>query len=571
MGAAISATTPSGTAAEQAGGTSVDIRRFSAGLRGATALLVTLLLSTAEQPLGPLALAVSLVYGGWSAYALWVEATGRIRADALWHFWVDMAWAAVMLQLTDSVSLMLVITMVQPVVLASIGHGVQHGVVLALFGAMSVLFNRGAGSMAELSPTQVVLALAVLFVVPGTALLARPMSLMRSRMALVDELECQVDPRRGLEPICTALVERLRTGADAELVALVLPSQLGAPAMIASREEGSFRASATVHGRIEALLRDLPACAATYARRSWWDPRQPARLPGTRGQAATRQQTQQLAALAALLDVRCLQVVPLVRYTRRHGHLVVAYQSVRDGATRVAALSQTATELLRIVEQAALVDQLQEESAGHERARIGRDLHDSAIQPYLGLKYAVECVALRIPRDNPARAEVDALAELVNGEVAALRELISGLRTGSARGDNALVPAVRRQVRRFALLFGIEIELDCPDSLPTTRALASALFHMVNETLNNVRKHTLARHVRISLACDAAGISLRVRDDGAAMSGRPAGDFVPGSLSERVRELGGRLELTRPDGLNTELVIHVPIEASPAAGAAALP
>ena len=73
----------------------MDIRRFSAGLRGATALLVTLLLSTAEQPLGPLALAVSLVYGGWSAYALWVEATGRIRADALWHFWVGMAWAAV--------------------------------------------------------------------------------------------------------------------------------------------------------------------------------------------------------------------------------------------------------------------------------------------------------------------------------------------------------------------------------------------------------------------------------------------------------------------------------------------
>ena len=62
------------------------------------------------------------------------------------------------------------------------------------------------------------------------------------------------------------------------------------------------------------------------------------------------------------------------------------------------------------------------------------DLHDSAIQPYLGLKYAVECVAMRIPAENPARAEVDALAELVNAEVASLRELISGLRTG-ARGS----------------------------------------------------------------------------------------------------------------------------------------
>ena len=565
-------------ASEQARGPSEEMRRFSAGLRGATALLVTLLLSTAEQPIGALALAVSLVYGGWAAYVLWAEAAGRARPGMPWHFWVDIGWSALMLQLTDSVSLMLVITMVQPVVLASIGYGVQHGVALALFGAASVLFNRGAGSMTELSPTQVALALAVLFVVPCTALLARPMSLMRSRMALIDELGQQLDPRRGLEPICSALVERLRTGIDAELVALVLPSNLGAPAMIASRDEGSFRAGAGVHERIESLLRELPPCPATYASRSWWDPRHPTRLFGEHDVAVAKRHTTQLAALAALLDVRCLHVVPLVRYTRQHGHLVVGYRSPCDRAVRVSDLSQTATELLRIVEQAALVDQLQEESAGHERARIGRDLHDSAIQPYLGLKYAVECVAMRIPHDNPARAEVDALAELVNGEVGALRELISGLRTGSARGDNALVPAVRRQVRRFALLFGIEIDLDCPGSLHTTRALASALFHMVNEALNNVRKHTEARHVRIALSSEGRCIRLRVRDDGAAVSGRPAGDFVPGSLSERARELGGSLQLTRPDGLNTELVIEVPVEGpaegpteAPAEGSTVLP
>lgn len=560
MGAAISAAAATGTVPEQARGPSVEMRRFSAGLRGATALLVTLLLTSAEQPLGVLALLISLAYGGWSGYALWAEATGHTRATSstLWHYWVDAAWAAVMLQLAGSGSLMLVITLVQPVVLVSVGHGVQQGVVLALFGAAGVLFNRVAGSMADLSATQVVLALAVLFVVPGTALLARPMSLIRSRMALIDELEAQLDPRRGLEPICTALAERLRVGADAELAALVLPSPLGAPAVISCRDEGTFRASAAVHERIEALLRDLPACAATYASRSWWDPRPTLRLLGEH-HAAAGEHTPQLAAVAALLDVRCLHVVPLVRYTRQHGHLVVGYRSARAGVARLSILSQTATELLRIVEQAALVDQLQEESAGHERARIGRDLHDSAIQPYLGLKYAVECVALRIPHDNPARAEVDALAELVNAEVAALRELISGLRTGSTRGDNALVPAVRRQVRRFALLFGIEIELDCPDTLPTTRALASALFHMVNEALNNVRKHTEARHVRVELSSDGSGIRLCVRDDGGTVSGCPAREFVPGSLSERARELGGSLQLTRPDGLNTELVIHVPL------------
>ena len=68
--------------------------------------------------------------------------------------------------------------------------------------------------------------------------------------------------------------------------------------------------------------------------------------------------------------------------------------ALRDSVSRFL-MNEAAPELLRIVEQAALVDQLQDENASHERARIGRDLHDSAIQPYLGLKYAVEALARR--------------------------------------------------------------------------------------------------------------------------------------------------------------------------------
>jgi signal transduction histidine kinase len=41
--------------------------------------------------------------------------------------------------------------------------------------------------------------------------------------------------------------------------------------------------------------------------------------------------------------------------------------------------------------------------------------------------------------------------------------------------------------------------------------------------------------------------------------GRPAADFTPTSLDERARELGGTLHVTRPDRLNTELVIEIPL------------
>ena len=553
------ASTPDLVAPPLHAGPSGEMRRFIAGIRVVTALLCTVLLIASEAHISVWAISILLAYCLWSGWVLWVEASGRSHHTTLWPYWIDVAWACVTMKLLTVGTMMLIITLVHPVVVVSIGYGVANGVLLALLAAAGLLFDINGDLARSLSlgwreslPTLLVLTL-----VPAAAVLARPMSVLRSRMALIGEFSAHLDPRRGLDAICAELAERLRAGTQADVVALVLPSRQAAPAMLASREEGSFRANDEVHVRLEALLAPAPACPVSYVRRPWWDLRRSTRmhadLPLPAGLTAP------LAELAQLLDVRSLHIVPLTRYGRQHGHFVLGYSRTRSTHQDVAALAGAGPDLLRIIEQAALVDQLQDEAAGHERARIGRDLHDSAIQPYLGLKYAVECVALRIPHDNPARAEVDSLAELVNGEVAALRELISGLRTGNDSGDNALVPAVRRQVRRFALLFGIEVEVDCPDHLPTTRALASALFHMVNEALNNIRKHTAARHVWLKLSLESSMVRLNVRDDSGSVHGRAADEFNPGSLTERAAELGGTLHITRPDGLNTELVIQIPL------------
>ncbi|MES2715598.1 MAG: histidine kinase [Pseudomonadota bacterium] len=551
---------PVATAAELLHGPSAEMRRFSAGMRAIMAMLVTLILFGGSEPYGRLISSLLLAYPLWAAWVLWAEASGRTRGPALWHYIVDVGWTAVLLQLTDDSTHMLTLTLVQPVVLASIGFGVRRGVQLALLASAAVIADL-AHQPPRLHATtlsQALTLLGVLGLVPAAALLARPMSVLRQRLALVADIETTLDPRRGLEAVAALLVQRLREGTGAQVVGLVLPSATGAPAVLCSALEEGFRTSAEVHQQLEALLADCPPHPVTHVRRRRWRPLRGTRVHGGSHTGGPGLQAR-MDSLASLLEVRVLVVVPLTRYQRRHGHLLLGLPAVGSRHQDVVALSHAAPELLRIVEQATLVDQLQEESASHERARIGRDLHDSAIQPYLGLKYAVECVALRIPADNPARREVDSLADLVNGEVSALRELISGLRSDAGPGDNALVPAVRRQVRRFALLFSIDVEIDCPDALATTRALADALFHMVNEALNNIRKHSPARRVWIRLWVEGANLHLAVRDDGGSQRGRPDRPFHPVSLSERVTELGGTLHINQPDGLNTELVIQVPL------------
>ena len=538
----------------------MEMRRFSAGMRVITALLCTALFFTLDAALDLRALGVMVVYSIWSAWLLWVEASGRTRHSALWTYWIDVAWSCLIMKLWSIGAMMMVFTLVHPVVLATIGYGIGQGLLLALFAlllTLGLLIDNGSEFMRGLGWRQTMQVLLLLSLVPAAAMIARPMGIRLRWIAMLDELEAQLDARRGLESTCTELAERLRNATQADVVALVLPSHLGAPAMIAGRGESCFRTTAEVHAHLESLLSRVPACPMSHTARHWWDPRPSTQLhteiPVPQGLP------DHLAELAKTLDMRSLHVIPLTRYAHHHGHLLVGYRHHHNDEYKVAALTKAAPELLHIIERATLVDQLQEESANHERARIGRDLHDSAIQPYLGLKYAVESVALRIPVDNPARAELDALAELVNGEVFALRELISGLRTGHNPGDNALVPAVRRQVLRFSLLFGIDVEIDCPDTLATTRTMASALFHMVNEVLNNIRKHTAACRVWIPLSIQSSSICLVVRDDAGSIQGRPANDFRPVSLIERIGELNGSLHISRPDSLNTKLVIQIPL------------
>ena len=542
-------------------GPPAEIRRFWAGMRIVIALLVATLMFSSERDIAGRALAVMSIYFTWSAWLLWVEANDQSPFSALWTYWMDVAWTCLMMAFWREGAMMLTLALVYPVVLNTIGFGIRHGLLLALMANVGMILgdDKHLTIGSTLVWQQNIMLMLMFSLVPAAAMIARPMAIRLRGLSLLSAIQNELDPRHGLEPMGMKIVERLRQATQANVVALVLPSRLGAPAVMAELVDGRFRASTDAHTHLERLLAQLPICPIRHIVRPWWDPRHNTRLylPLT----PTKDVAAPLAELGQLLNVRSLCIVPLIRYGHQHGHIVMGNEKTHQGLNiGVLELAELAPELLRSIEQAALVDQVQEESASHERARIGRDLHDSAIQPYLGLKYAVESVALGIPSNNPARAAVDSLADLVNSEVSALRELISGLRTGNEHGDSAFVPAIRRQIRRFSALFGVEIEIDCPATLVTTRALAGALFHMVNEVLNNIRKHTRAKHIWLTIALEENIVRIVVRDDGGTQVGRPADNFRPKSLLDRAAELNGSLDISSPDGLNTTMVIQIPLK-----------
>jgi signal transduction histidine kinase len=539
-------------------GVQSDLSRFGAGLRALVVMLVTLELA-AQSLEGGWTGWVLLGYGLWASLLLWAEARGQPLPRPLLAPWIDVAWSAVMVQGAPEAADMMALTFILPVVVASVLHGFRQGVMLACFATLALAFGviggawRGSLPMDQL---HFLPALGVFVLAPAAALLSRPMHLLRRRAALEARFEAEIDPRRGLEAACATVAERLRVETGARVVAVVLRKSRG-PALVSSGSEGTFRTSEAIQLQLEQQLAGLPALPVNYRPRQWLGLRGGVHSPNRAAAPAALYDA--MAQLASMLEARRLIAVPMMLGDRLHAHLLVGdLPGQRDGWS-IASLSALGLSLMRLFERAGLVDELNEEIAAHARVRIGRDLHDSAIQPYLGLRYAIEALALRTPADNPMHGEVNALLSLMNHEVDELREVISVLRSGRPKGDNALVPAVRRQARRFSVLFGIEVHLDCPEEITTSRALAGSVFHMVNEALNNVRKHTSARNAWIQMRALGDSIHMSVRDDAGSLQGGPVGDFVPKSLTERVREMGGALTISRPNGLDTEIAISIPL------------
>ena len=553
-----------GTPSQTPHSVSLEVQRFAAGLRTVLAVFTAVLVYELPAPATPAALLLLVTYNLWAALQLHASAQGRTAPSLLTLGAVDVAWTVLMMHATEGLAPTLIVALLLPTLTVSVTFGVTRGLLLASIAVLAVLITLPDPWGAHpVSPLRHMPTLGLLLV-PAATLLARPMGQRHRQGRLAMQLEAGLDPRRGLSAAVHQTVQILRADLGALAVAWV-PAQPATHGVAVAQD----------HDRADIHLSHSDLAHATTALggiRTHDGPTSlaPRRLWGLaggvrgKGQPGWKPQAQPLLAqLAGTLHVAAVLVVPVERQGRCMAWLVIGLRESAPMGSTAETLTQVVPDLLRLLDTAQLVDRLQDEASAHERARIGRDLHDSAIQPYLGLKFAVEALALRLPHDHPLRQDLDELSMLTHDEVETLRDLISGMRNGEPHGEDALVPAVQRQSQRFARLFGIAVHVEAPKVLTTRRALAGEVFHLLNEALNNVRRHTVARQVWVRLALRGGELELRVRDNAGSLQRRPAAPFVPRSLSERTADLGGQLQVTCPDGLDTELVISIPMLHSP--------
>lgn len=224
--------------------------------------------------------------------------------------------------------------------------------------------------------------------------------------------------------------------------------------------------------------------------------------------------------------------------------LAAASSPVEEGSSRLRSASR---QVFQIIEE--------------ERMRIARDMHDGPAQSMANLVLQAEILERLITRDP--QLVVKELADFKKGVRDVLddtRRLIFDLRPMTL-DDLGLVPTLRKFVKEFGERAGVNVHLRVTgEEARLPGSLEPTLFRIIQEALNNARKHARASSVEVSVSFHAHSVTVGVRDDGIGMDLPAVDASLDGSrhlglisMRERAELEKGRLQILSQQGRGTEV------------------
>jgi signal transduction histidine kinase len=227
----------------------------------------------------------------------------------------------------------------------------------------------------------------------------------------------------------------------------------------------------------------------------------------------------------------------------------------------------------RIVDAAApaaynayLLGRMRSQIGAQERGRVARELHDGAIQSLLAAELQMQVLRKR-PSDAASTAgPLDEVQTLIHDQVLNLRELMEKIRPIDP-DPRHLREFLAEQVEKFQRETGIEASFTSDGSaVRLTGRACRELIRIAQELLFNVRRHSGAERVEVRLSSADGTCKLEVADNGRGFDFAGRLDLAalhtmrkgPRVVQERVRTLGGLLEIESEPGNGARVEISLP-------------
>lgn len=217
---------------------------------------------------------------------------------------------------------------------------------------------------------------------------------------------------------------------------------------------------------------------------------------------------------------------------------------------------------------AQLLTQAREAGVLDERQRMAREIHDTLAQGFTGIIAQLEAAKRINQRSGQWQVHVDQAQTLARESLAEARRSVQALRPAlleQAQLPDAIADIAHRWSKTSAVALSIETT-GKPKPLPPE--VEVTLFRVAQEALTNVAKHATASRVGLTLSYLEDIVLLDVRDDGigfdvAAVSVNGHTDdghgFGLSAMRQRLRQVGGSLEIESTAGEGTAVNASVPL------------
>ncbi len=200
-----------------------------------------------------------------------------------------------------------------------------------------------------------------------------------------------------------------------------------------------------------------------------------------------------------------------------------------------------------------------------ERTRLAQEVHDGPAQALANAIFGVEYIEKILNRDRPAaQVELRLLRERLRRELGDVRAFISQLRP-PILDEVGLEGAIREAADTFHALSGATVDLDLaasPAALDDAQQVV--VLRVLQEALQNARKHAGARRVALVTRHQGDRWALEVRDDGRGFD--PDTVLDPGRrtfglqfMRERAELVRGTFEIRSRPAHGTVVVLDIPV------------
>ena len=499
-----------------------------------------------------------MIFAAYAVNSLVLFGMARVKAG-FWHgpvvYWIDIGWFGLMVSATGGAASAFFPLFFFAILAASFRHGFDAGARLTLGATLVItvaVLAAGGQEALHLLLLRATFVLALGYMIAFWGGLAID---QRRRLALLRDVSRLSNPRFGVQHTLDSLMDKIVRFYDGESCILIMQDNSGNwlfNTVHHPRTGLPARRDRTEQAAVAPLLALAGDATVLYrAQARTWLPGVATATALFAGERHWRQiADDDCARIADLLDASAFSSAPLALRKGSGRIFVISDQRLRRGDA--AFLNHIVQQAFPVIETIDLLDRFASDAAFRERQTIARDLHDSTIQPYIGLRHAIAAIRKQAGDDNIVAGDLDHLLEMSTGVIGDMRQFAHRFKNGR-QSEPELLIALRRQMNQVRSFYDIAVSFDASRAPVIHDRMAAEVFQIVTEGVSNICKHTHARSAQVRLAVDDSQLAIDISNpcEQAPLA------FLPKSIAERVRSLGGTLTVDAAPDM-TCLRIRVP-------------